>query len=228
MATFVLVPGAGGNAGYWSRLVPELERRAHRAVPVDIVQDDPALDLADWARIVDAAVPDGDDVVLVAQSLGGFVVPLVRRPARMIVMLNAMIPWPRERPDDWWEATGSGAAQRAADEAAGRDPEFDLERHFLHDLSDEARAALFASTPREPSATAMAAPCEFDGWPDVPIRVLAGRDDRFFPIEFQRRVAKERLGADVDEVPGGHLAAVSQPAAVAEQLCAYAAELDRN
>jgi pimeloyl-ACP methyl ester carboxylesterase len=142
----------------------------------------------------------------------------------MIVLLNAMIPEPHETPDDWWEATGSQPARRAADQAAGRDPEFDLERHFLHDLSDEARAALFAAKPRDASATAMASPCDFDTWPDVPIRVLAGRDDRFFPLEFQRRVAAQRLGRPVDEVPGGHLAAVSFPAEVAEQLSRYAAE----
>jgi pimeloyl-ACP methyl ester carboxylesterase len=45
--------------------------------------------------------------------------------------------------------------------------------------------------------------------------VIAGRDDRLFPLEFQRRVARERLGLDVVEVPGGHLAALSQPEAVA-------------
>lgn len=221
----MLIPGAGGNAAYWSRLGTELERLGHRAVPVEIPQDDPNLVLADWAASVDAAVPAVDDVILVAQSLGGFVAPLVRRPARMIVFLNAMIPVPHETPDDWWEATGSQPARRTADEAAGRDPEFDMEQHFLHDLSDEARAALFAAKPRDASVTAMASPCDFDAWPDVPIRVLVGRDDRFFPLNFQRRIAKERLGLDVDEVPGGHLTAVSFPAAVAEQLSAYAAEL---
>lgn len=28
-ATFVLVPGAGGQAWYWHRVVPELEARGH-------------------------------------------------------------------------------------------------------------------------------------------------------------------------------------------------------
>ena len=32
MAHFVLVPGAGGSAWYWSRLVPELRARGHDAV----------------------------------------------------------------------------------------------------------------------------------------------------------------------------------------------------
>jgi hypothetical protein len=48
--------------------------------------------------------------------------------------------------------------------------------------------------------------------------VLAGTDDRFFPLDFQRRVARERLGLDVDTVPGGHLAALSYQDAVAEYL----------
>ena len=59
-------------------------------------------------------------------------------------------------------------------------------------------------------------------WPDVPTRFLAARDDRFFPIELQRRVVPERLGVDVDEMPGGHLVALSRPAELAERLVAYA------
>jgi hypothetical protein len=43
MATFVLVPGAGGQAWYWHRLVPELEARGHRAIAVEL----PAAELLD-------------------------------------------------------------------------------------------------------------------------------------------------------------------------------------
>ena len=64
-------------------------------------------------------------------------------------------------------------------------------------------------------------PCAIERWPDVPTRVIAGRDDRFFPLDFQRRVAGERLGAEVDEVPGGHLAALSRPAELAGHLTRY-------
>ena len=222
-STFVLVPGAGGNASYWSRLVVELERRGHEAIAVDLPEDDPSLELADWAALVDAAVPADVHAVGVFQSLGGFLAPLVRAPLGAIVLLNAMVPLPGESPDEWWGATGSGEAMRANDLAAGRDPEFDLERHFLHDLDDESRAALFAEPPREPASKAMASTAAFTRWPDVPTHVVAGRDDRFFPLEFQRRIARERLGLDVDDVPGGHLVAVSNPSAVAERLIGYAA-----
>ena len=61
----------------------------------------------------------------------------------------------------------------------------------------------------------------FQAWPDVPIRVFAGRDDRQFPIEFQRRVAKERLGVAVDELSGGHLIALSNPRGLVDELLTY-------
>jgi len=64
-------------------------------------------------------------------------------------------------------------------------------------------------------------PCAIERWPEVPTQVLAGRDDRFFPLEFQRRIAGERLGAAVDSVPGGHLVALSRPAELTDQLTRY-------
>ncbi len=221
MATFILIPGAGGHAAYWNRLIPELEKRGHRAMAVDIKENDPSMDLDGFAAVVEAAMDDYGDVILVAQSLGGFTAPMVRKPVQMIVLLNAMIPRPGESPNDWWDNTGSGPARREADLAAGRDPEFDFDRHFLHDLPDDARAELLSAEAREPSAAAMAQPCRFSRWPAVPIRVLIGRDDRLFPAEFQRRVAKDRLGLDADQIPGGHLVALSNPSGLADRLVAY-------
>lgn len=226
MAVFVLVPGAGGHAAYWALLVPELRRRGHEAIAVDIAGDDPALGLPEYAQAVDRAIGGQDGVVLVAQSLAGFTAPMVSQPVAMIVLLNAMIPEPGETPGQWGDATGSGEARRVADEAAGRSGEFDAETYFLHDLPGEARAALAAAgPPREQAGTPFGQPCAFRHWPDVPVKVLIGAGDRLFPAEFQRRVAKERLGLDADEIPGGHLVALSNPHGLADRLHAYAAEL---
>jgi pimeloyl-ACP methyl ester carboxylesterase len=71
-------------------------------------------------------------------------------------------------------------------------------------------------------------PCHFEAWPKIPIRVIAGRDDRFFPIEFQRRVARERLNVAIDELPGGHLIALSNPRGLIHQLLNYQSELAWN
>ena len=77
----------------------------------------------------------------------------------------------------------------------------------------------------EQSDTPFTQPWPRDRWPDVPTRVLAGRDDRLFPLEFQRRVAQERLGLPLDEIPGGHLAALSRPRELADRLESYVAAL---
>jgi alkanesulfonate monooxygenase SsuD/methylene tetrahydromethanopterin reductase-like flavin-dependent oxidoreductase (luciferase family) len=63
--------------------------------------------------------------------------------------------------------------------------------------------------------------CISGGRVNIPIHVLAGRDDRFFPIEFQRRVARERLRKEVEEIPGGHLVALSNAEGLTERLLAY-------
>ncbi len=226
MSAFVLVPGAGGNASYWRELVAELESRGHEAIAVDIRQDDPALGLPEYADLVEAAMGERSEVVLVAQSLGGFTAPMVaaRRPLRMVVLLNAMIPLPGERPGEWWEATGSDAARRGAEEAAGRDPEFDLERTFFHDLPDDVRAQMERDPqPREPADTIWGQPCDIERWPDVTTHVIAGRDDRLFPVGFQQRVAVERLGIEPEVLPGGHLLAKSRAAELADQLEEYLA-----
>src|SRR5215471_994010 len=51
VATFVLIPGAGGHAAYWNRLIPELETRGQGAIAVDIKEDDPSMDLDGFARL---------------------------------------------------------------------------------------------------------------------------------------------------------------------------------
>jgi pimeloyl-ACP methyl ester carboxylesterase len=68
-------------------------------------------------------------------------------------------------------------------------------------------------------------PWPLSAWPPVPTRFLQGADDRLFPLDFQRRLARERLGdMRVDVMPGGHLMALSRPAEVAQRLEAYRRE----
>ena len=67
----------------------------------------------------------------------------------------------------------------------------------------------------------MTEPWPLEAWPEVPTRVLIGRDDRLFPADLQRRIARERLGIEADEIEGGHLVALSRPAELVERLEAY-------
>jgi pimeloyl-ACP methyl ester carboxylesterase len=219
VGTFVLIPGAGGTASYWYRVVPLLEARGHRAIAVELPGDDESAGLPEYTRLVIAAIGGRPDVVLVAQSMGAFTAPMVcaRAPVSLLVLVNAMIPRPGETPGAWWGNTGSEEARVAAARDGGYPAEFDLDTYFLHDLPAEVLASGEASG-RPEAAIAFSQPCDIGQWPAVPTQVIAGRDDRFFPLEFQRRVAKDRLGLDVDVVPGGHLAALSHPAELAGHL----------
>ena len=73
--------------------------------------------------------------------------------------------------------------------------------------------------------TPLDVPWPLTAWPEVPTRVLAGRHDRMCPPDFQRRVARERLGIETEAVDGGHMVALSNPTAVADRLEAYRLEV---
>jgi pimeloyl-ACP methyl ester carboxylesterase len=223
--TFVLVPGAGGDAWYWHLVIEELESRGHDAVAVDLPASDDTAGLEEYAEVVVAAAADRRPLVLVAQSMGGLTVPLVcqRLPVALIVLVNAMVPRPGESGGEWWEATDQARARAEHADAQGRtvSDAVDPQEDFLHDLSGEVLAEALRRGDPQQSATPFVAPVAFERWPEVPTHVLAGRDDRFFPASFQRRVARERLGLATDEIPGGHLLALADPAGVGERLVTY-------
>jgi pimeloyl-ACP methyl ester carboxylesterase len=220
VTTFILIPGAGGRSSwYWRRVVPLLRAGGSDAIAVDLPGDDETAGLPDYARLVTEAIGDQGDVVLVALSLGGFTAPLVASavPLRSLVLVNAMIPLPGETPGEWWDNTHAIEAREAAAYARGYSPEFDLATYFLHDVPAEVVAS--GEGPQFAEADAVfESVCDFTGWPDLPIRVVAGEHDRFFPVEFQQRVAGDRLGFGADVLPGGHLIALARPEPLARYL----------
>lgn len=222
---FVLIPGAGGAGWYWSRVVPVLEAAGHTAVALDLPADDESAGLPEYVELTHAACAYAEDVVLVGQSLGGFTAVLTAdhlcrsgRPPRALVFLNAMVPAPGETPGEWWGNVGSEEVRLAAAAAGGWSEDlYDLETYFLHDV-DPVVAAEGEEHQHNEAEVVFGQACAIEAWPPVPTRVLAGADDRFFPLELQQRVARERLGLEAEVVPGGHLAALAQPEAVAAAL----------
>src|SRR6476469_6825063 len=213
MSTYVLIHGAGSDAWYWHLVAPKLQNLGHDVVAVDLPCDDDTAGFEQYADVVVKAAGTHDDIVLVAQSLGGFTAPLVcdRLPVRLLVLVAAMVPRPGESPGEWWANTGH----------VFPDP-FDPEVVFTHDLPP-AVAQESAHHLRPQSDTPFEKPWPLPSWPDVPTRFLLCRDDRFFPADFQRRVVRERLGIVPDEMDGGHLPALSRPHERADRLLAYAA-----
>ena len=189
-------------------------------------------DTAGWSDYADAvveAVRGRSEVILVAESMGAFVAPIVctRRRVDLLVLLNAMIPVPGETFNAWWSNTDSGPARREYHARLGLSPAEAEEDAviYYHDLPPDVRADVAAHTWQDQSATPLEEPWPLASWPDVPTRVLAGRHDRMFPVDFQRRVARERLGLEVELVDGGHMVAMSKPAEVADRLEAFRLEV---
>jgi pimeloyl-ACP methyl ester carboxylesterase len=112
--TYALIPGGGGDPWEWHLLVPELEARGHRAIAVRLPSKDDTAGWSEYADTVVDAIGGAGEVVVVAESMGGFTAPIVciRRPVDLLVLLNAMIPVPGETFNAWWTNTRSGAARR--------------------------------------------------------------------------------------------------------------------
>jgi pimeloyl-ACP methyl ester carboxylesterase len=215
MASYVLIHGAGSDSWYWHLVTPRLEGQGHDVVAVDLPCDDDAAGLDEYADVVVNAIGARPDVILVAQSLGGFTAPLVceRVAVALMVLVAAMVPRPGESPGEWWANTGH----------IFPDP-FDPADVFTHDLPPELAAASLHHV-RPQSGTPFEKPWPLAAWPDAPTRFLLCRDDRFFPADFQRRVVRERLGIVPDEMGGGHLPALARPDELVAWLERYRADV---
>ncbi len=118
-----------------------------------------------------------------------------------------MIPSPGELFADWWANVGY--------EASGYD---DV---FYHDVAPRL-AAEAKRRERDERSKALLEPWPLASWPDTRSRYLVCRDDRMFVASWARRHARERLGIEADEIPGGHYVTLSRPRELATQLAAYA------
>jgi pimeloyl-ACP methyl ester carboxylesterase len=118
MATFALIHGGGDVGWYWHLVEPVLRQRGHDVVAPDLPCDDDAATLGDYADTVVDAIGDRRNVIVVAQSYGGFTAPIVadRRSVDALVLVAGMVPTPGESPAEWWTNTRYRQAQPVDDE----------------------------------------------------------------------------------------------------------------
>jgi pimeloyl-ACP methyl ester carboxylesterase len=221
-ATFVLIPGAGTDPRVYTSTIEGLGTLGHHALAPPLPLRDKDARPSDHADAVAGAVPRDAELVVVAQSLGAFAGPLVAARVRIaqLILLAPMIPKPGETAGEWWGNTGHEQAiaevlkRYGPMRAWGPDAVAEV---FLHDV-DPAVAQENERFQGAPGTGMFAEPWPLAAWPDVPTRVLVPTGDRLFPRDFQRRVARERLGLEIDEMAGGHLPMLSRPRELAERL----------
>jgi pimeloyl-ACP methyl ester carboxylesterase len=219
---FVLVPGAGGDGWYWSRVAPLLRAAGHDTVAVDLPAGDEEAGLKEYADVIVEAIDGRRAVTLVAQSMGAFSAPLAgaRADVARLLLVAPMIPAPGESPGQWWTATGQSSARRESELAAGRDPDapFDEREAFFHDVAPAIVDEAYARPAPEQADKPFEEPWPLDAWPQIPTRVLLGRHDRLFPYTFMRDLTRTRLGVEADAIDAGHLACLARPQETADWL----------
>ncbi len=194
---------------------------------MDLPIEDRGATFHDYADSIAAALGDADDVVLVGHSMAGISIPLValRRPVRMLVFLCALFPdragdtsetGPKSSPDHAFDALvrfEDGSHAWPAAEAA--------RRTLYSDCSLSLASWAFAHLRRQQTALwDRWAP--MPAWPDVAVASIHCRDDRAVSPDWCRWIARNRLGIESVELPGGHSPMLSRPAALAGALVAAA------
>lgn len=221
MSTFAFIHGAGDVGWYWHLVEADLRAHGHVTVAPDLPVEDDQADLDDYADVVVEAIGGRSDAVVVAQSFGGYVAPLVaeRVNARLIVLVAGMVPAAHESAAEMFAAT---AWQPTALE------DNSTRAVFYHDVPADLADEALRRGGRRQSETPGNQLWPLDRWPAVATRAIICRQDRLFPAAWLRRVVQERLGIVPDEIDSGHCPALSRPRELAERLEAYLVMQDQR
>lgn len=226
MSTFGLIHGAWHGAWCWEPLVAELQRRGHRAVAVDLPCDDPTATTLDNAKQVAQALGDAGDVVVVGHSLGGIVAPVVAtlRPVRKVVLLCALVPRPGRSLTEVMGAEPpctteefNRAPRHVGDHGAVTwDPEVAAGLFFRACDPETAREAAARLRPQVWTTSKEITP--LDRWPDGELVSIVCTDDEVLSPDWSRRIARDVLGIEPVDLPGGHSPMLSHPIELAVAL----------
>jgi pimeloyl-ACP methyl ester carboxylesterase len=218
MTTFALIHGAWHGPSYWDLLVRELEARGHDAAAPDLPLHDPRATYAERAQpAIDALAGVDGPIVIVGHSMGSSYAPLVAdayRDALLAYLCPSLGPFsPPEGAPETFQP--NRPAPRSLPDGTF---EFD---------STSAPDTLYARVPRKTARTnaqdlRLMAPAPDDfplpTHPDVPKALIYAAEDAFFSPAWERFMARELLGIEPIEIPGGHFPMLEDPAALATVL----------
>jgi pimeloyl-ACP methyl ester carboxylesterase len=224
MAAFCLIAGNWHDGSSWRWLVGPLTALGHDAVAPDLPTDDPK---AGWEERIEPAMQaldgiQGPTVVVAHSASSGYgAIVASRLDDPLLVHLCPRLrgldpppgapepfrpgfPFPPRRPDgaSVWDR------ETAIEVMYGR-----LPREAAEELAERLRPA--APPPDE---------CPLAGPPDVPTALIYASDDEFFEPEWERLMAREVLGVEPIQIPGGHFPMAEDPEALAEVLDRLASE----
>ena len=216
VATFCLLHGGWHDGACWEPLVRCLQVRGHDAVAPDLPFDDPRAGFAERVRPALQALEDVvGAVVVVGHSVASGYAPLVAvaRSGSLLVHLCPRLgpfapppgapdtfrkgfPFPADRADGtsvWDVEAAIGAMYRRLPPAAAR-----IQARRLRPLAPAAGEYPLPAHPR------------------IPTVLVYATDDEFFEPAWERFMARELLGVDPIEIPGGHFPMLEDPDELAD------------
>lgn len=216
---FLLVHGSTQSSRGYDRLAAALHDRGHRSVSVDLPRDRPEWTAARYAEV--AAVQAGSLTapVLVVHSAAGALAPAIAAAtgARHIAWLAAVLPDPgRSVLDEVRSDDGMFDAEWRTWTAEVEEAPAETAYFLFHDCDLETlRWALSTTRLWSPRTVFTEAATAADLPPST---YVLPTGDRTLTPAWMRRAAKERLGTEPVEIPGGHCPHVSRPEQVAALL----------
>lgn len=233
MTAFALVHGAWHGAWCWEALSEELKQRGHTWVVPELPATDVHAGASAYADCIVRELENvAEPIALVGHSLAGLTIPLVasKGPVHHLVFLCALLPHfglsLREQqavlsPMSSEFRAASNRQKRHPDGSTSWPPELAREL-FFHDCPDEVADAAVRQL-RPQAATVASETTPVGSIPNVPTAYILCADDRVVSPVWSRSAAKERLGVEAFELPGGHSPFISRPTVLADLLCSITA-----
>jgi pimeloyl-ACP methyl ester carboxylesterase len=207
VATFCLVHGAWHDATCWDAVADRLRASGHDVVAPDLPFHDPATTFDERiAPALDALDGAAEPLLVVGHSMGAGYAPaiVVARQGSLLVQLcpglgplRAGFPWPPSR----------------ADGTSAWDPQEAIAALYPRLRPGDARRLAARLRPMAPAAGVKPR-----GRSLMPAAVVIALDDELFDPATERAAARERLGTEPIEIPGGHFPMVEDPVALAALL----------
>jgi pimeloyl-ACP methyl ester carboxylesterase len=224
VAAFCLLHGDWHDGSCWEPLVGSLRERGHEAVAPDMPYDDATAGFEERIRPALLALEGvTGPVVIVGHSVSSGYAALVAAatPGSLLVHLCPRLgafPSPAGAPSTFRK--GFPFPPRNEGGEMVWDTERAVEAMYPRLPPETGRALAGRLRPSAPPAGEYPLP----GHPDVPTVLVYAADDEIFEPTWERFMARELLGIEPIEIPGGHFPMVEDPEGLAELLDRLARE----
>ena len=216
LITFCLIHGQWHDGSCWESVLARLRARGHDVVAPDMPFDDPQADYEKRARPALEALEGVDGpVVVVGHSIASAEAAMVAAARQPVLLVHVCprfgtFPTPPDAPNVF--RPGFPFPPRDADGRSVWTPEAAIEamyprltRGVGRELAERLR----------PGASAVG-DYPLSQHPDLPTALVYTVDDEFFTPEWERFVARELLGVEPIEIPGGHFPMMENPELLAD------------